>query len=99
MADCQDLYLERFRRVVAPASAAASGGDRSGNRAAEEARFEAETATGWEPVARRVEAVAVRGRAAPLVLELFRTAHGPLLLGDPAAGWGVSGPGCFKTSF
>ncbi|MBS7811403.1 penicillin acylase family protein [Roseococcus pinisoli] len=39
----------------------------------------------WEPVARRVEHVAIRGEA-PRAVEVVETRHGPVIAGDPASG-------------
>ncbi|TCH99976.1 penicillin acylase family protein [Roseococcus sp. SYP-B2431] len=43
----------------------------------------------WEPVRRRVEAVAIRGEA-PREVEIVETRHGPVIAGDPASGHALS---------
>lgn len=47
------------------------------------------TATGWAPTGRRSEIVRVR-EGADVILNMFETAHGAVVIGDPARGGGLS---------
>lgn len=50
---------------------------------------EVRTAQGWEPTRRRTETIQVRD-AAPVVVEVFETSHGPVVSGDPRSGLGIA---------
>ena len=43
----------------------------------------------WQPVRRRREEIVVRGEA-PVAVDVAETRHGPLIVGDPAKGWGLA---------
>jgi penicillin amidase len=43
----------------------------------------------WAPVRRRREEIAVRGEA-PVAVDVADTRHGPVIVGDPAKGWGLA---------
>lgn len=47
------------------------------------------TGTGWAPTRRRSETIGVRN-APDVVLDVFETRHGPVLVGDPATGRGIT---------
>ncbi|MDB5816464.1 MAG: penicillin amidase, partial [Rhizobacter sp.] len=50
---------------------------------------EVRTSSGWEETRLRVETIHVRG-AEPVVIEVFETAHGPVVSGDPRAGLAIA---------
>jgi penicillin amidase len=43
----------------------------------------------WEPVRRRREEIVVRGEAS-VAVDVAATRHGPVIVGDPAKGWGLA---------
>ena len=69
--DTADVYLERFAEEGSRYLARAEA-DGSDPR--------------WAEVQRRVETVRVRGQAEPVACEIFSTARGPVVAGDPRSG-------------
>ncbi|CAN7742125.1 penicillin acylase family protein [Caballeronia sp. LjRoot34] len=50
---------------------------------------EYQTSTGWEKTVQRTELIAVRGEKT-VEIDIVETAHGPLIIGDPAEGCGLA---------
>ena len=75
--DTADLYIERFkeegRQYLLRAEAAVDGRPVTGTEQ-------------WAPTTRRSESVRVRGQDAPVPCEVFVTARGPVVAGDPRSG-------------